>query len=132
MAELTPGYVKALFHQLVQRVGKTEAAAAYLEVSGPRITQLQSPNYPDMPTVMQVATLEAVAGQSVVFGALAALPQDAATSHKDPMEEACELTEAATNLLHKVRTKAPEREIQAAILDVQREAQDVSRALRAV
>lgn len=134
MSEITPAYVKALFHHLVRQIGGLEAAGAYLGVSFQRVSQLQSVNCPDMPTVIQVATLEAALGHSVIFGALAKLVEDGAGSAaKDALEEACEVTEAAANLLHLVRSgNATPREIQAAVLDVQREAMDVPRAVRRV
>jgi len=71
MREVTAAEVKGLFHHLVKKVGGLEAAASYLSVSFQRVSQLQSINCTDMPTIMQVVTLELAVGQPVVTGVLA-------------------------------------------------------------
>lgn len=71
MHRFEPSELKALFGQLVDAVGTQEAAATFLGVSRQRVGQLIGTSWPDLPTVMQIAKLEAVCGQSVVFGALA-------------------------------------------------------------
>lgn len=68
---LTDGEVKALFRQLVKAVGGVEAAGVELGVRHQRVSLLQAPGAPDMPTLRQVMALEAVAGSAIVSGAMA-------------------------------------------------------------
>jgi hypothetical protein len=130
MTEVTAGQIKGLFYHLVRRVGGVEAAGAFLGVSHQRVSTLQNVNQPDMPTLLQVAILERAIGQSVVFAALARYATGAPDASDCAVTEACEVTEASARLLHLVRTAAPQREIEAAALAVQREAQDVPHAVR--
>ncbi|HEY1071486.1 hypothetical protein [Brevundimonas sp.] len=71
MRELNPTHIKALFDQLVAAVGTQDAAAVFLGISRQRVGQLISTTNNDLPTVMQIAKLEQVCGQSLVFGTLA-------------------------------------------------------------
>lgn len=68
---LTDGEVKALFRQLVKAAGGVEAAAVELGVKHQRVSLLQSPSAPDMPSFRQIMTLEAVVGRAIVTGAAA-------------------------------------------------------------
>lgn len=120
--------VKALFHSLVRLSGGVEASAAVLGVSHQRVSQLQSMNCADLPTLTQVHTLEMFCGQPVVTGALAKTVSEAVVA-TDPLKEACEVTEQAAELLRMVRTKAPQSEIRAAIQRLHRETDEVTAAL---
>jgi hypothetical protein len=71
MSDPHPADIKALFDQLVTAVGTHDAAATFLGISRQRVGQLISTSNNDLPTLMQIAKLERVCGQSVVFGALA-------------------------------------------------------------
>ena len=127
---MTPARVKTLVFQLVKAAGGVEAAGAVLGVSHQRVSQLQSLNHADMPTLMQVIALEAFVGQPILTGALAAslTPTDAG---KSPLEEACEVSEAAAHLLHVVRTGGTDREVEAAAVRLRKEIDDVPAAMAA-
>ena len=71
MSDFSTAELKALFDQLVSAVGTQEAAATFLGISRQRVGQLISTANNDLPTWAQVAKLEAVCGQSILFGALA-------------------------------------------------------------
>ena len=71
MRDLNLPHIKALFDQLVTAVGTQDASATFLGISRQRVGQLISTSNNDLPTLMQIAKLERVCGQSVVFGALA-------------------------------------------------------------
>lgn len=125
--------IKGHFAQLVRAAGGTEASGACLGVSHQRVSQMQSKNCPDLPRLEQIHELEMFVGQSVVFGALARMAEAEGAATKDALEEACDVTEAAAELLRLARNGAPTKEIEAAALAVQREAMDVPRAkLRSV
>ena len=68
---VTDGEVKALFRQLVKAGGGVEACGVELGISHQRVSLLQSPTAPDMPTFRQILTLEAVVGRAIVTGAAA-------------------------------------------------------------
>ena len=125
MSEITPAQIKGLWFHLVRAVGGVDAAGAFLGVSKQRVSVLQSVNHPDLPTVLQIATLERVVGQAIVTGALAEMAVDHASPRKPALVEACEVAEAAAKLLHLARMGASPRDIEAAVLAVQREAADV-------
>jgi hypothetical protein len=127
---MTPARVKSLVFQLVKAAGGVEAAGAVLGVSHQRVSQLQSLNHADMPTLMQVITLEAFVGHPVLTAALAAsiTPTDAG---KSPLEEACEVSETAAELLRLIRTGAAAREIDAVIWRLRKEIDDLPAALAA-
>lgn len=63
--------LKALFSQLVDAIGTQDAAATFLGVSRQRVGQIIDVRTADLPTWAQVAKLEQVCGQSIVFAALA-------------------------------------------------------------
>lgn len=127
-AEVTPALVKGLFFHLVQAVGGVQPAGAYLGVSHQRVSQLQSVKHPDLPTVLQIVTLEAVVGQAVVTGALADLVTGGAEA-RDLMTEVFEVTEAAAALQRMARQGAGRAEVRKAALEVERELQDVEAVL---
>lgn len=130
MSAVTPQFIKGLFHHLVRAVGGVEAAGAYLGVSHQRVSQLQSIQNQDLPNFMQVAILEAAAGQSVVFAALAR-----ATTGKPPagdlMEEVADVHEAAVEITRAVRAGADAKTIQSNVIRLQREVEDVATAAQA-
>lgn len=66
---LTPGEVKALWRQLVKAAGGVEAAAVELGIKHQRVSLLQSPSAPDMPSFTQIMCLEAVVGSPIITGA---------------------------------------------------------------
>lgn len=124
----TSHQIKGLFFHAVKAVGGVEAAGAYLQISHQRVSQLQSINCADMPTIMHIVTLEHVIGQPIITRALAesvAGPLGAA----DLMVEACEATEAAADLQALVRNRADHKTIRDAAVRLQREATDITAAL---
>ncbi len=136
MTEYSPSILKGLFFQAVKQYGGVVPAGAALNISPQRVSQLQSPDEPgktNTPTWEHVWDLDKANGHSVIFAALARMVEEGATAQKDALEEACDVTEAAARLMGLIRTgKASDREIMSAILDVQREAMDVHRAVRRV
>jgi hypothetical protein len=125
---MMPARVKSLVFQLVKAAGGVEAAGAVLGVSHQRVSQLQSLNHADMPTLMQVVALEAFVGHPILTAALAA-SITSTDAGKSPLEEACEVTEAAAELLRLIRTGAPSREIDAVIWRLRKEIDDLPAAL---
>jgi hypothetical protein len=125
---MTPARVKSLVFQLVKAAGGVEASGAVLGVSHQRVSQLQSLNHADMPTLMQVITLEAFVGHPILTAALAA-SITSTDAGKSPLEEACEVTEAAAELMRLIRTGAPTREIDAVIWRLRKEIDDLPAAL---
>lgn len=126
---MKPEQIKGLFFQLVQAVGGSPAAGAYLGVSEQRVRQLYNVEKPDdLPTILQVVALEAAVGRPIVTEALAshARGEDDAD---DLLKETCELSEAASALQRAVRTCAPKKEIQKLMDRVQREAADLPPAI---
>lgn len=122
---MKPEHIKGLFFQLVAAVGGSPAAGAYLGVSEQRVRQLYNiEKADDLPTLMQVVTLEAAVGRPIVTEALAAHARGDDPGD-DLLKETCELSEAASDLQRAVRTGAPKREIQALMNRVQREAADL-------
>lgn len=120
--------LKGLFRQLVSVAGGIDAAGMCLGVSHQRVSQLYSLKCADLPKWEHVLDLEAFCGQSVVFGALARMAEQDDPTAKDALQEACEVTEAAAELLRLARSGAPAKDIELAALAVQREAMDVPRA----
>lgn len=127
---MTPARVKSLVFQLVKAAGGVEASGAVLGVSHQRVSQLQSLNHADMPTLMQVVALEAFVGQPIVTAALAA-SITSTDACKSPLEEACEVSETAGELLRLIRTGAATREIDAVIWRLRKEVDDLPVALAA-
>ena len=127
---MTPARVKSLVFQLVKAAGGVEASGAVLGVSHQRVSQLQSLNHADMPTLMQVIALEAFVGHPILTAALAA---DLTPTHagKSPLEEACEVTETAAELLRLVRTGGAARDIEATIWRLRKEIDDLPATIAA-
>jgi hypothetical protein len=125
MPSVTPAQIKGLFYHLVRQVGGVEAAAAYLEISHQRVSQLQNAQTSDMPTIMHVVTLEAVVGQDVVTGVLSRAATGAG-GRSDLTTEACEAVEASAEVLRLVRTNADPKTLRQAALRLVREAEDVT------
>lgn len=124
MTTISREQIKGLFYHLVKQVGGVTAAAAFLDLSEQRVSQMQNIRLPDMPGLLHVAILESVVGQAVVTGVLAR----AATGDLgdgDLHEAACEAVEEAANVLKMVRTGSPHREIRQAALKANRESADV-------
>lgn len=126
--EISPAYIKALFHHLVRAVGGIEPAGAYLGVSFQRVSILQSANSPDMPTIMQVLTLEKVAERSVVFSILAKAA-GAEIEIDDLAKETREATYAAVDLQRAVDTGAKKRDLRLAYQRLMDEAEQVRAAI---
>jgi hypothetical protein len=124
MTDITPAYVKGLFHSLVKAVGGVEAAGLYLGISHQRISVLQNPQSADMPTIMHVVTLEAVVGQDLVTGVLARNVNGEAARH-DLMTEACEAVEAGANVLHLARRGGDRLALHAAARNLHKQSSDV-------
>lgn len=127
-ADITPGYVKGLFHHLVRSVGGLEAAGAFLGVSFQRVGQLQSMNHPDMPTLLQVVTLEQACGQSIILAQLAKAATGALTAG-DLEKETREATYAAVDLQRMAENGATRKELEAALLKLRRESDEIQAAL---
>lgn len=131
MTEITPGYIKGLFHHLVRAVGGVEAAGAYLEISAERVSQYQRAQHPDVPSIMHVARLEAAAGQSIVFAALAKAAAGNASTD-DLAKETRQATYAAVDLQRMADAGATKKELQAAVLKLWRETDEVHAALNRI
>ena len=121
-------YVKALFLSLVKAAGGGEASAVALGVSHRRISQLTSLQSADMPTLMQVITLEAFADQAVVTAALAKLAKGEGKG-ADPLKETSEVVSASSALLDTVVRGAPRREVLQAVAKLRAELDDVPASL---
>lgn len=131
---LTDGEVKALFRQLVKAGGGVEACGVELGISHQRVSLLQSPTAPDMPTFRQILALEAVVGRAIVTGAAArAIEGEADDSVRDATVEAVQATAESLGAVHAmdadgVRTEAEIREVQKRTQKALREAQDAADA----
>lgn len=130
MTDITPGQVKGLFFHLVKAVGGVEAAGAFLGVSHQRVSTLQNVNHADMPTILQVVALEQAAGQSVVLGQLAKLATGCLIA-SDLSKETREATYAAVDLQRAADNGATKKDLQAALLRLRKEADEVQAALDA-
>ena len=130
MTEVTTGQVKGLFFHLVKAVGGVEAAGAYLGVSHQRVSALQNGNSADMPTLMQVLTLEAAAVQSIVLAPLSKAATGGLVGG-DLGKETREATYAAVDLQRIAEGGADRKTLQAALLKLRREADEVQAALDA-
>lgn len=132
--ELTDGEIKALFRQLVKAAGGVEACAVELGVKHQRVSILQSPTAPDMPTFRQIMRLEVVAGRDIVTGAASR----AVTGQEDEtlataMVEAVQASADALGAVHAmeadgVRTEAEVRAVQAKTQRAVAEAQQAADA----
>lgn len=123
MTEITPAFIKGHFHHLVRAVGGTEAAGVYLGVSHQRVSQLQSVHSADMPTILQVLTLEQAVGRSVVFSALARAVEGAAA--EDIRAAAVDAVTTGAQVLRLVSDKTADGRIDAAELqEIRRAAHD--------
>ena len=128
MTEISRKQIKGLFYHLVQAVGKSTAAASFLGISEQRVRHLYNTQNDDLPTLMQIITLEAVCGQAIVTGALADLVQPD-RKPKDPMQEAAEAVEHTVEVMHLVRRGASRREVEKATIRAIQELQDVPGAV---
>lgn len=129
MREIAAPEIKGLFHHLVKAVGGVEAAGAFLEISHQRVSQLQSVNCADMPSILQIVRLEQAAGRPIVTGVLA----EAATSEggscvKRAVVSAVEKSGKALRLVHDAY--ADHHLDQSEIQTVQRAAHDLDAATR--
>lgn len=128
MTEVTAGQIKGLFFHLVKAVGGVEAAGAFLGVSHQRVSTLQNVNSPDLPTILQVVALEKAAGQSIVLAALAKIATGCLVAD-DLAKETREATYAAVDLQRIADSGATRKELQAALLKLRKEADEVQAAL---
>lgn len=122
---VSPAEIKGLFYHLVKAVGGVEAAGAFLGISHQRVSQLQTVTCADMPTIMHVATLEAVAHQAIVTGALARAATGGSVTH-DPMKEIVDVVLAQAEVLKLERTGAEPKTKKDAALRLVREATEVA------
>lgn len=120
--------LKALFDQLVTAVGTHEAAATFLGVSRQRIGQLISTGNNDLPTWAQVAKLEDVCKQSIVFGHLARR-QDAGATGADALTAGVAAAGAITTALGTVHSIMADGQVDAHEAD--RAQDDARKALEA-
>jgi predicted transcriptional regulator len=124
MTAVTRAEIKGLFAQLVSVVGGIEAAGAFLGVSHQRVSQLQNPTCADMPTVVQIVTLEEVIGQPIVTSALARAAIGGSITH-DPDKEIGDVVIAQANVMSLRRAGAAAKEVKAAALRLVKEAEEV-------
>ncbi|MBX9707903.1 MAG: hypothetical protein K2X61_08235 [Caulobacteraceae bacterium] len=129
---LTDGEVKALFRQLVKACGGVEACGVELGVSHQRISLLQSPNAPDMPTFRQIMTLQAVCGRAIVTGAATrACEGEADEALATAMVESVQASAEALGAVHAMeadgeRTEAEIRDVQTKTQNAVRQAQEAA------
>lgn len=135
---LTDGELKALFRQLVKAAGGVEACGVELGVKHQRISLLQSPTAPDMPTLRQIMALEVVAEAPVVSGAMArAIKGEAVEIVSLAAVEAVQASAGALRLVHDMDSdghRDPDeiRRVQKATQDNLREARDLADAAAAL
>lgn len=123
--------IKALVRELVQECGGVEAVSVVLGVSHQRVSLLQSPNHPDLPTLMHVEILEDWIGKSVLTGRMAA--RTAAEARQgDLARESREATYAAVDLQRAVDDgRADPCELKARAAKLQAELNDINAVLDA-
>lgn len=127
---IAPARIKALFFALVKAAGGVEASGAILGISHQRVSQLTSMIHADMPTVMQVITLEAFVGQPIVTGALAKLCGGEGKA-ADPVKEAAEAVSAVSGVLDACVAGVEPRIALVAVNKARKELDDVAASLTA-
>lgn len=131
---LTPGEVKALWRQLVKAAGGVEAAAVELGVKHQRVSLLQSPSAPDMPSFAQIMCLEAVVGRDIITGAASrAITGEDDEPVQSAVVESVQASAAALGAVHAmdadgVRTESEVREVQQRTQAALREAEQAADA----
>lgn len=125
-----PHRFKVLFMTLVRLIGGCDAAGAMLGISHQRVSQLQSLNHADMPTLMQVHILEMALGQPIVSGALARLAVGR-TCGVDLIKEAAEAVAAVSSVLDACVKGATQRDALIAVSRARKELDDVAASLSA-
>lgn len=125
MSEPTPAFIKGLFSQLVRVVGGVEAAGAFLGLSHQRVSQLQSTNCADMPSILHVVCLQAAAQTTMMTDAIGDLVTGARAA-RDLQKETREVLHAAANLDALAAGNAPPKAIDDALARAQRELADVA------
>ena len=131
---LSDGEVKALFRQLVKACGGIEACGVELGVKHQRVSLMQGVNAPDMPTLRQIMTLEAVCGRAIVTGAAArAIEDDAEECVKAAVVDAVTSSADALSSVHAMdadgwRDEGEIRQVQLRTQVVLREAQHAADA----
>ena len=130
MSEITPALIKGLFFHLVKAVGGVETAGAFLGISHQRVSQLQAVHSADMPSIIQIATLEGVVQQDIVTGHLSrvATGQNRADDMK---QEAVQATAAVVAVQTAVFNGCPQKELLALALKARAEVDDVVTAASA-
>lgn len=129
MRELSDAQIKGLFYHLVKAVGGVEAAGAFLGVSHQRVSQLQSVQSDNMPTLRQVATLEAVVGQPIVTGALARFATGHEIGAAHIHEEVCEAVVSAADVL-RAEQAGDQKAYSAAVIALKREVSEIPVSLK--
>lgn len=131
---LSSGEVKALWRQLVKAAGGVEAAAVELGIKHQRVSLLQSPSAPDMPSFMQIMSLEAVVGRDIITGAASrAIKGEDDEAVQAAVVEAVQASAAALGAVHAMdadghRTEAEVREVQKSTQKALAEAQQAADA----
>lgn len=133
---LTPGEVKALFRQLVKAAGGVEAAAVELSIKHQRVSLLQTPTAPDMPSFAQIMCLEAVVGRPIITGAAArAIAGEEDEALTSAVVEAVQASAEALGAVHAmeadgVRTEAEVRTVVEKTQHALREAEQAADAAK--
>lgn len=133
---LTSGEVKALWRQLVRAAGGVEAAAVELGIKHQRVSLLQSPSAPDLPSFVQIMTLEALVGRDIITGAASrAIKGEEDEAMQAAVVEAVQASAAALGAVHAMdadghRSEEEVREVQATTQKALREAQQAADAAK--
>jgi len=125
MSTPSQAYVKALFRTFVLKdVGGVDVAGLLLGVSHQRVSQLIKLDSADMPTLMQIVTLEAEVGRAVITGALAEAVEGR-SARGDLAREASEGVSAAAQTMEAVVKGARPEEVAALAVKTIKEMEDV-------
>ena len=113
--------LKALFSQLVRRVGGVTPTAAYLGVSHQYVSELQNTTkLRPRPAMEQIMLLERAIREPIVTSQLARIATDGVKA-ADPVKEAGDVVVAATGLFEAVRNNEPVNVIRGKFAELDRE-----------
>lgn len=124
MTQPTAQEIKRLFSDLVIAAGGVESAGARLGISHQRISQLRSVTSQDLPTILQVVTLEVAIGQPIVTKALARAATGDPTIETPLHDELCEVSITTADVLRSEITRDP-KAFTAAVVRLKREAAEL-------